>query len=136
MKVNVQKPGIYIPFAVTCNTSRTLQNAQKSTSGGSPRHTIRRQLQVLPLIEPKPEPEQTRTYKLNYTNYTNEPKQALLYRPKTNTKITQSYIEPKASIIASSYRPKPINQNPINPRPFYYSLIPNNNKPKFNLKYL
>jgi hypothetical protein len=25
--VNVQKPGIYIPFAVTCNTSRTLQNA-------------------------------------------------------------------------------------------------------------
>jgi hypothetical protein len=27
MKVNVQKPGIYIPFAVTCNASRTLQNA-------------------------------------------------------------------------------------------------------------
>jgi hypothetical protein len=27
MKVDVQKPGIYIPFAVTCNASRTLQNA-------------------------------------------------------------------------------------------------------------
>jgi hypothetical protein len=25
MKVDVQKPGIYIPFAVTCNASRTLQ---------------------------------------------------------------------------------------------------------------
>jgi hypothetical protein len=24
VKVNVQKPGIYIPFAVTCNASRTL----------------------------------------------------------------------------------------------------------------
>jgi hypothetical protein len=26
MKVDVQKPGIYIPFAVTCNASRTPQN--------------------------------------------------------------------------------------------------------------
>jgi hypothetical protein len=27
VKVNVQKPEIYVPFAVTCNASRTLQNA-------------------------------------------------------------------------------------------------------------
>jgi hypothetical protein len=26
MNVDVQKPGIYIPFAVTCNASRNLQN--------------------------------------------------------------------------------------------------------------
>ena len=55
--------------------------------------------------------------------------------------MARSYAKPTASNVASSYKPEPIiNQNPYtnptNPKPSYYSLIPNNSKPEFNFKYL
>ena len=54
--------------------------------------------------------------------------------------MARSYAKPEASNAASSYKPKPTNQNPrtnpINPRPSRHSLIPDNGKPEFNFDYL
>ena len=56
--------------------------------------------------------------------------------------MARSYAKLEASNAASSHKPEPTNQNhnpcinPINPRPSYHSLIPDNSKPEFNLEYL